>query len=253
MGLADPAELATALGFSKEVCREAEHMLSRLSIGRGEHLKLLMAAKALRARALFTGTIALAEQKLTSPASALIRCLMEVKFTTLALVANPDWIADMVDTDAGQRVRAMRNLIRLPAEHRASSVVPSEIEAKLEELGAQKRGPSVAEWARRASCEDEYNLAYLLLSGDVHPALRGIEAHLILDENGLPKGLAAYPDVEELPFRLMHACDCYLSVLAAMPEGVLSPESLDKIHALNADPRKRGINERALAATEGRT
>lgn len=252
MGLADPAELATALAFSQEVHREAEHMLSRLAIGQGEHLKLLMAAKALRARALFTGTIALAERKLTSPASALIRCLMEVKFMALALAANPDWIADMVDTDAGQRVRAMRNLISLPEDHRASSVVPSEIEAKLEELGTPKRGPSVAEWARRASCEDEYNLAYLLLSGDVHPALRGIESHLILDEHGSPKGLAAYPGVEELPFRLMHACDCYLSVLAAMPDGVLPPGSLDKLHSLNDDPRKRGINERALAATEGR-
>ena len=90
MGLADPAELATALGFSKEVHREAEQMLSRLAIGQGEGLKLLMAAKALRARALFTGAIALSEQKMTSPASALIRCMMEVKFITLALAANPD-------------------------------------------------------------------------------------------------------------------------------------------------------------------
>ena len=55
MGLADPAELTVALGFSKEVRREAEHMLSRLAIRRGEHMKLLTAAKALRARALFAG------------------------------------------------------------------------------------------------------------------------------------------------------------------------------------------------------
>jgi len=66
MGLADPAELATALAFSKDVHREAEHMLSGLAIGQGEGLKLLMAAKALRARGLFAGALALAEQKLTS-------------------------------------------------------------------------------------------------------------------------------------------------------------------------------------------
>lgn len=110
----------------------------------------------------------------------------------------------MVDTDVGQRVRAMRNLIRLPEEHRASSVVPSEIEKKLEELGAPKRGSSVAEWPRRASCEDEYSLAYLLLSGDVHPALKGIESHLILDEGGLPKCLAAPPGVARWDLRQAH-------------------------------------------------
>lgn len=250
MGLNDPTELTLALAVSKDVQRELDAILGEFKMKSREHLKLLMAAKVLRARGLFHGVVSLAEQKLTSPASALIRCLMELKFVVLAVAANPDYVADLIETDNNQRVRAMRNLSGLPEEHRAANVSLDEIRKRLEELGTPGRGPTVAAWAKRASCEDEYNLAYLLLSSDVHPALRGVEAHLLLDDHGEAKSLSAYPDLAELPFRLMHACNCYLSILSALPEGMLTPSAIETIHRLHSDERKNGIGQRALAAAE---
>ncbi len=252
MGLNDSADLALALAVCKDVQREADEIFARFDVKSKEHLKLLMAAKALRARGLFQAVVSLAEQNLTSPASALIRCLMELKFVVLALASDPAFVADLVETDNSQRARAMRNLSRLPEEHRAANVRPDEIRAWLEHLGAPGRGPTVAEWAKRAACLDEYNLAYLLLSGDVHPALRGVEAHLLLDGQGEPRSLFALPDLGELPFRLMHACDCYLRILFAQPEGSLDVEARDAIQRLNADARKMDINQRVLAESESR-
>ena len=100
--------------------------------------------------------------------------------------------------------------------------------------------------------EDEYQLAYMLLSEAVHPSLRGSEAHLVLNEQGKPFSLTAYPDVAELPFRLMHACDSYLTVLSALQEDVIGSEGMRRIESLFADERKRGICERALREVESR-
>jgi hypothetical protein len=73
-----------------------------------------------------------------------------------------------------------------------------------------------------------------------------------LNEQGKACGLTAYPEVEQLPFRLMHACDSYLTILSALPEGVIGREGLKKIESLIADERKRGICERALEEVESR-
>jgi hypothetical protein len=192
----------------------------------------------------------LADQNLASPASALIRCLIELKFVVLAIANNPELVIDLIEADNSQRVRAMRNLSRLPEEHRAANVKPDEIQARLDELGKPGRGPAIAEWANRASCEEEHSLVYLLLSNDVHPALRGVEAHLVLDDQGEPKSLTAYPDVAKLPFRLMHACDCYLRIVFALPEGMLNTAAIETIQRLHADDRKQAVNARSLAQFE---
>lgn len=201
---------------------------------------------------MFLGVISLAEQKLTSPTSALIRCMMEVKFVAVALSINRDWAQDLIDADESHRVKAMRRLLALPEEHRAANVKTEVIQERLDSISPGGRGVSVADWAKRAQREDEYQLAYMLLSEDVHPSLRGSEAHLVLNEQGKACGLSAYPEVEELPFRLMHACDSYLTILSALPDGVIGAEGLKKIESLFADERKLGIGQRALQEVESR-
>lgn len=200
-------ELTLALRVCAEVRDTVESILGSIKLKPGEHLKLLLTSKALRASGLFRGIVSLAEQRLTNPTSALIRCLMELKFVAVAVSLNAEHVRDLIATDNSQRIRAMKKLLALPDEHRAANVRPDEIEERLATLRETQKGPTVLDWAVRANCEDEYNLAYMLLSGDVHPSLRGVEAHLVLDERGDARSLIAYPDVHQLPFRLMHACD----------------------------------------------
>jgi hypothetical protein len=250
MGPNETDDLTLALQVCAEVRETAESILGNIKLNPGEVLKLLLTSKALRARGLFRGIVSLAEQRLTSPASALIRCLMELKFVTVAVSLNAEHVHDLIATDNGQRARAMKKLLRLPDEHRAANVKPDEIKECLATLGEAQKGPTVSDWAVRANCEDEYNLVYMLLSGDVHPSLRGVEAHLVLDEHGEAQGLTAYPNVDELPFRLMHACDIYLTILSALPDSVLCTSAVETIRRLYADQRKRDINQRAFDAVE---
>ena len=246
------SELRLAIEFCREVISSGEDILGQLSIKSGEHFKLLMASKVLRARALFLGAINLAELKLTSPASALIRCMMEVKFVAVALSINRDWAQDLIEADESHRARAMRRLLALPEEHRAANVKTDVIQEQLNSIFLGGRGVSVADWAKRAKCEDEYQLAYMLLSEDVHASLRGSEAHLVLNEQGKACGLSAYPEVDALPFRLMHACDTYLTILSALPDGVIGADGMKKLQSLFADDRKLGIGQRALREVERR-
>jgi Family of unknown function (DUF5677) len=169
------AELKLALEVCRDVSVTAEAILGQVSIKSGDPFRLLMASKALRARALFLGVIGLAEQKLTSPAPALIRCMIEVKFVAVALSINREWAQDLIDADASQRVKAMRRLLALPEEHRAANVKNDVIQERLDSMFPAGRGVPVADWAKRAQREDEYELAYMLLSEDVHPSLRASE------------------------------------------------------------------------------
>jgi Family of unknown function (DUF5677) len=246
------AELRLALEVCKDVQARVESMLDQVHTRSGEQFKLLMMSKALRARALFLGVISLAEQRLASPASALIRCLMELNFVALALAQNPEWVSDLIDADETNRVRAMRRLLSLPDEHRAANVSTTIITDRLQSISPEGSGVQIVEWAKRANREDEYKLAYMLLSGDVHPSLRGAEAHLVLDADGKACGLSAYPGVDELPFRLMHACDSYLTIISALPDGILSEGAISEVEVLYSDERKRAINQRALDSVEAR-
>lgn len=243
-------DLELALEYCSDVAVAIDLLLSHVKLRRSDELELLLLTKALRARLFFLGAIELARKEYAAPASALIRCLMEVQYVVEALRKDSRWISDLIASDERQRKLAMERLLRLPPEDRAASVRDERIGAALATIDVSASSVSIREWATRAGRLQEYELAYMLLSNDVHASLRGAESHAVLNESGDLQSLTATPGVRRLPFRLVSASDAILAIFWALPDGVVDAAARTRIEPLAADARRHGINQRALAAVE---
>lgn len=156
----------------------------------------------------------------------------------------------MIATDQRQRRKALKRLLELPPELRAENLRDDRIKAALDGIESAQAESKVADWARRAGREDEYRLAYMFLSSDVHSSLRAIEAHLRQDDEGKVVGLTALPNTDQIPFLLCAACDSFLHVLVTLPHPIVTAEHAQRATDLFGDRRKRRINDAHLAVLE---
>jgi hypothetical protein len=167
--------------------------LEHARLSQSSQVDLLLLSKALKARLFFLGVIELSNRRFVAPMSALLRCLMEVQYVVEALAKDSRWMSDLVAADERQRRRAMEKLLRLPSEDRAANVNDERIRSALAGIDFSAQGVSVREWAHRAGRQQDYELAYMLLSGDIHASLRGAESHLQLDSARSLLGLPHCP------------------------------------------------------------
>lgn len=224
----DEADFELATAVCADVSAVSDLVFVNVRLPCDAHHEQMVVSQSLRARLFFMGAVGLAKQKLVAPAAALIRCLMEQQYIIEAIAREPGYMRDLAVQDNMERRKALSRLLQLPAENRAANVVDDILREKLASTldGLDGSRVHVSDWAARAGRSQEYELAYMLLSGAVHPSLRGAEAHLVLDETGNVVKLTVTPDIDQLAYLLMGACNSYLAILWAIPEHVRGAENI---------------------------
>ncbi len=236
-----------ALDYAKRVSRFADTVLAHISITAADEHGAMFVTYALRARLHFMGIICLANVKLVSPASALMRCLAEIQFVVEAVRINPDYADDLFSGDVEQRRKAMNGLKQVP-DFVDGGTHDAAIQKILDEVDPQAKGVSVEQWATRANRRGEYQTAYRLLSTDVHATLRGAEEHVLADRAaGQIVRFIELPDATPLGYRLVGAAHSMLAILLTLPDGVMTAEFRQTAHSLFDDATAGSIFQRVLA------
>jgi hypothetical protein len=240
-----------AMSVCKDVTKAADLIFSNAQMKGDAHDVQLLVAQALRSRLFFNGIMITARGNLVAPSAALLRCLIEQQYVIEAVAKEPGRAKDLISADNRERKKALSRVLALPPESRAANINDALIKDKLSTLPAlTKDRVTVAQWADRAGRLDEYELAYMWLSSAVHPSLRGAESHLTLGSENSILSMTASPDVSQLPFLLVTACNSFLCILWVLPESVRNQEATDLITALWTDERKQAIAQRELDALE---
>ena len=183
--------------FEGKVRAEADRLR-----GTGQGRQLAAALLLIRVFEYFTSCIDLLEKRRFAAARVMLRALLEVVFTTRAVMASDETYDQWLGQDEIQRARLIK-LVRRHAPDSLANLRDSMESAPLEEIEAEieRQGTKplkVFELARRANMVASYVTAYPILSSTIHAQLRDLDNHVVFSDDGQIRGLRTEEDSTDL-------------------------------------------------------
>jgi len=165
----------------------------------------------------YQAVVVLCERGMMAEARVVTRAMLESVFSLCAIASKPALATEFVGEHQRKRLR-FPNKFRtlhggLPAHIDAREVERIEEELRDEIKTDSIRERSTEEWAKDAGMHKWYLTAYAVLSDSVHGKARDLECYLVLDEEGIAKGLQWGPDDSEIRELLTAAIEGILVAL----------------------------------------
>lgn len=179
-------------------------ILLELNVGNKEFEKLLIVLWFSRSLSHFQAIVLLMERGMLFESQIVLRTLVEVSFSLVALSKNQEIAQDFLKDDKVQQLKSLNTYMNLPKHLRSRSKKQNKkIKKTIEELKCEIEQNNYRELktefiAQKADMSEYYNSIYTNLCSTVHSRIRDLESHLLLNEKKEIEQLSWGPDVSGL-------------------------------------------------------
>ncbi len=181
-----------------------QRVLLELKFDNNDFEKILLALWFSRALSHFQAVVLLMERGMLFEAQIILRTLVEVSFSLIALAEHPGIEQEFLIDDKVQQLKSLNTYMNLPKRLRSRSTKQNKkikdlIEKLKHEISKENHKELKTEYiAQKANMSEYYNSIYANLCSTVHSRIRDLESHLLLNENEEIEQLNWGPDISGL-------------------------------------------------------
>jgi hypothetical protein len=159
----------------------------------------------------FQAIILLFLQGLETEAKIITRTILESLFVLKAIADDKEEVRSFIDTDKKKKEKLLKNIFVNDNENIYITLKEKLTEKMLDELKQSNKKEcikdiQVYEWAKKANLLEYYRYVYVALSFEVHPDVRNLGKHLILDDNQKITEINCTPNTVDIFNTLVTAC-----------------------------------------------
>ena len=205
--------------FCEEINRFTHSTMFTIDIGNKELTKMIVTCLYIKTMGIFQGIILMVERGMGNEAKALLRCLLECRFSIVAIKKNNDLVNRLIREDNEfKRLKALRNYKKnmelgtttfphTPSMEEIGTLI-DQLKKKIKE-GNFKEVP-IWELAKIAGLSEIYNSAYCYLSGAIHVDLSELENYLKINSNNRAEEFLWGPDDKDIKWILLSSAESML-------------------------------------------
>jgi len=196
--------------LSDRCSKLGQQILLSLKMNNNDLQRILVALWFNRLLSHFQAIVLLTERGMLYEAQILLRTLVEVSFSLIAVAEHQEICQEFLQDDKVQQLKALNTYMNLPKRLRTQDEQQPDISNLIgtlkSEIYSKKYKELKTEYiAQRAGMTDYYNTIYGSLCSTVHSRIRDLESHLLLNEGDEVKQLNWGPDVSRLDTVLLTA------------------------------------------------
>jgi hypothetical protein len=201
--------------LSERCSNLGQQVLLSLKISNNDLQQILVSLWFNRLLSHFQAIILLMERGMLYEAQIILRTLVEVSFSLVAVAENSELSQDFLKDDKAQQLKALNIYMNLPKhlrtqdEQQQASILKLIEDLKCE-ICKNKWELKTEYIAQKANMTDYYNTIYASLCSTVHSRIRNLESHLLLSKNDEIKQLNWGPDVSGLDMVLLAANETFI-------------------------------------------
>lgn len=218
VGNGSQSELLDAvLGAGSEVEQLAVKSLSSFRLAQDDKVGLLMCSMFVRCLNFFRAVRYLSRQRLSQPAAACVRSLIEQRWVLESVACEStraESLRRLAEHDEHNRKRGLDNLRDLGQDERDHRITDEWLDEVEAELDPARSKTDLKKWAELANQRKEYLTTYALLCNMTHPSLGAVENHLLFNADGRVLSVTAKSGGPSLSLHVIQACEVMIDVIA---------------------------------------
>jgi len=202
--------------LSERCSNLGQQVLLSIKVGNNDFQRILVSLWFNRLLSHFQAIVLLMERGMLYEAQILLRTLVEVSFSLVAVAENPELSQDFLKDDKVQQLKALNTYMNLPKhlrtqdEKQASDICKLIDDLKCEICKNKYKELKTEYIAQKAAMTDYYNTIYASLCSTVHSRIRDLESHLLLNKDNDIQQLTWGPDVSGLDSVLLAANETFI-------------------------------------------
>jgi hypothetical protein len=202
--------------LSERCSNLGQQVLLSIKVSNNDLQKLLVSLWFNRLLSHFQAIVLLMERGMLYEAQILLRTLVEVSFSLVAVAENPEISQDFLKDDKAQQLKALNTYMNLPKHLRTQDEQQEAgVRKKIEDLKCEICKNIYKELkteyiAQKANMTEYYNTIYASLCNTVHSRIRDLESHLLLNKDNDIQQLNWGPDFSGLDMVLLSANETFI-------------------------------------------
>lgn len=202
--------------LSERCSNLGQQVLLSLRVNKNDLQKILVALWFGRLLSHFQAIVLLMERGMLYEAQILLRTLVEVSFSLIAVAESPEISEDFLKDDKVQQLRTLNTYMNLPKrlrtldEQQLNSMRELTENLKCEICKNKYKELTTEYIAQKAKMTEYYNTIYARLCSTVHSRISDLESHLLLNKDEDIQQLNWGPDVSGLDMVLLAANETFI-------------------------------------------
>lgn len=216
----------------EDINRFTHSTLFTIDIRNTELTKLAVTCLFIKTMSTFQGIILMTERGMENEAKILLRCLLECRFSIVAIKKDNNLVKRLaLEDDQFRRLRALKSYKKnMDLGTTTFPPTPSkeEIKTRIDQLKKKIKEEEIKEvpkWelAEIAGLSELYNSAYCYLSGAIHVDFADLEKYLKINSSDRAEIFLWGPDGKDINWILLSSTESMLDVLEAIQDVLALP------------------------------
>jgi Family of unknown function (DUF5677) len=202
--------------LSERCSNLGQQVLLSITVNNNDLQRILVSLWFNRLLSHFQAIVLLMERGMLYESQILLRTLVEVSFSLIAVAEDPEISREFLKDDKVQQLKALNTFINLPKhlrsphEQQETAIRKLIKDIKFEICSNEYKELKTEYIAQKAKMTDYYNTIYASLCSTVHSRIRDLESHLLINKDNDIQQLNWGPDVSGLDTVLLAANETFI-------------------------------------------